>query len=83
MHKAHANIINLNKAKSKVLHVGGAAPSTAWAENGLRAAQGGSTWLQGDLTGAFQYLKWAYKKPGEGLFTRACSNKTRGNVSKV
>jgi len=35
--------------------------------------------LRGDLVEAFQYLKGAYKKDGEGLFTRACSNRTRGN----
>ncbi|KAK4827836.1 hypothetical protein QYF61_021973, partial [Mycteria americana] len=33
--------------------------------------------LQGDLPAAFQYLKGAYKKAGEGLFTRACSDRTR------
>ncbi|GAB0175530.1 hypothetical protein GRJ2_000018200 [Grus japonensis] len=27
--------------------------------------------LQGEVIAAFQYLKWAYKKAGEGLFTRA------------
>ena len=35
--------------------------------------------LRGDLIAAFLYLKEAYKKAGEGLFTRACSNRTRGN----
>ncbi|KFV20610.1 hypothetical protein N340_11933, partial [Tauraco erythrolophus] len=39
--------------------------------------------LQGDLIAAFQYLKGAYKKDGEGLFTRACTDKTRGNVFKL
>jgi len=29
--------------------------------------------LQGDLIAAFQYLKGACKKAGEGLFTRVCS----------
>ena len=28
---------------------------------------------------AFQYLKEAYRKAGEGLFLKACSNRTRGN----
>ena len=32
-----------------------------------------------DLTAAFQYLRGAYKEAGEGLFTRACSDRTRGN----
>ena len=29
------------------------------------------------------YLKGAYKKAGEGLFTRACSDRTRGNGFKL
>ena len=33
--------------------------------------------LQGDLMVAFQYLKGAYTKAEEGLFIRACSNRTR------
>ena len=33
--------------------------------------------LWGDLIAAFQYLKGAYRKAGEGLFTRACSGRTR------
>ena len=32
---------------------------------------------------AFQYLKGAYRKAGEGLFIRACSNRTRGNGFKL
>jgi len=39
--------------------------------------------LRGDLTAAFQYLKGAYKKDGEGLFTRVCSDRTRGNGCKL
>jgi len=39
--------------------------------------------LRGDLTVAFQYLKGAYKKAGEGLFTKACSDRTRGNGFKL
>ncbi|KAK4825521.1 hypothetical protein QYF61_000034 [Mycteria americana] len=34
--------------------------------------------LQGDLIAAFQYLKGAYKKDGDRLFNRACSDRTRG-----
>jgi len=30
--------------------------------------------FQGNLTVAFRYLKGAYRKTGEGLFTRACSD---------
>ena len=32
---------------------------------------------------AFQYLKGSYKKAKEGLFTRACSDRTRGNGFKL
>jgi len=39
--------------------------------------------LRGDLRVAFQYLKGAYRKDGEGLFTRVCSDRTRGNGSKL
>ncbi|KFQ70699.1 hypothetical protein N335_02312, partial [Phaethon lepturus] len=35
--------------------------------------------LQGDLTAAFQYLKEAYKKDGDRLFSRASNDRTRGN----
>ncbi|GAB0176408.1 hypothetical protein GRJ2_000106000 [Grus japonensis] len=38
--------------------------------------------LRGDLRAAFQYLKGAYRKAGDGLFTRACSDRTRGNDLK-
>ncbi|GAB0177954.1 mitochondrial enolase superfamily member 1 [Grus japonensis] len=39
--------------------------------------------LWGDLIAAFQYLKGAHKKSGEGLFTRACSDRTKGNSLKL
>jgi len=39
--------------------------------------------LWGDLRAAFQYLKGAYKKVGEGLFTRVDSDRTRGNGFKL
>jgi len=39
--------------------------------------------LWGDLTAAFQYLKGACSKDGEGLFTRLCSDRTRGNGCKL
>jgi len=35
--------------------------------------------LQGDLIAAFQYLKGAYRKDGENIFSRACGDRTRGN----
>jgi len=39
--------------------------------------------LWGHLVAAFQYLKAAYKKAGEGVFTRARSDRTRGNGFKL
>ncbi|PKU48009.1 hypothetical protein llap_1718 [Limosa lapponica baueri] len=39
--------------------------------------------FQGDLIMAFQYLKGAYRKDGEGLFVRECSDRMRGNGFKV
>ncbi|GAB0182074.1 mitochondrial enolase superfamily member 1 [Grus japonensis] len=39
--------------------------------------------LPGDLIVAFQYLKGACRKAGEGLFIRECSDRTRGNGFKL
>ncbi len=39
--------------------------------------------LKGDPIAAFQYLKGAYMKAGEGFFIRACSDRMRGNGSKL
>ncbi|KAK4824210.1 hypothetical protein QYF61_012124 [Mycteria americana] len=39
--------------------------------------------LQGDLIVAFQYLKGAYRKDGDRLFRRACSDRTRGDGFKL
>ncbi|KFW71742.1 hypothetical protein AS28_06626, partial [Pygoscelis adeliae] len=39
--------------------------------------------LWGDLIVAFQYLKEAYKKDGDKLFSRACSSRTSGNGFKL
>ncbi|KGL97090.1 hypothetical protein N301_03619, partial [Charadrius vociferus] len=39
--------------------------------------------LRGDLIAVFQYLKGAYRRAGEGLFTRACSDRMRGNGYKL
>jgi len=41
------------------------------------------TRLRGDLISAFQYLKGAYRKDGDGHFTRVCSDRTRGNGCKL
>ncbi|KAK4823677.1 hypothetical protein QYF61_005648 [Mycteria americana] len=39
--------------------------------------------LWGDLIEAFQYLKGAYEKDGDKLFSRACCDRTRGNGFKL
>jgi len=39
--------------------------------------------LRRDLIVAFQYLKGAYEKDGERLFSRACCDRTRGNGLKL
>jgi len=39
--------------------------------------------LQADLTAAFHYLKQVYKKDGDKLFSRACSDRTKGNGFKL
>ncbi|GAB0187650.1 hypothetical protein GRJ2_001230300 [Grus japonensis] len=39
--------------------------------------------LQGGLIVAYQYLKGAYRKDGEGLFIRECSDRTGGNGFKL
>jgi len=39
--------------------------------------------LQGDLIAAFQYLKGAYSKDGDNLFSKACCDKTRSNGFKL
>ena len=35
--------------------------------------------LQGDLIAVFQYLKGAYRKDGEKLFSRVCCDRIRSN----
>jgi len=39
--------------------------------------------LRGELIAAFQYLKGPYRKDGEGLFTRVCSDRIRENGCKL
>ena len=34
--------------------------------------------LRGNIIAAFQYLKGAYRKDGEGLFIRECSDMMKG-----
>jgi len=39
--------------------------------------------LRGDLIVAFQYLKTAYRKDGESLFSKDCCDRTRSNGFKL
>jgi len=39
--------------------------------------------LRRDLIAAFQFVQGVYEKAGEGLFTKACSGRTRGNGFKL
>ena len=39
--------------------------------------------LQGDLIVALQYLKGSYRKEGDRLFSRVCSDRTRENGFKL
>ncbi|KFQ64623.1 hypothetical protein N334_11910, partial [Pelecanus crispus] len=39
--------------------------------------------LRGDLIATFQYLKGAYRKDGENLFSKACCERTRNNGFKL
>jgi len=39
--------------------------------------------LQGDFIGAFQYVKGAYRKDEENLFSKACCDRTRSNNFKL
>ena len=52
-----------------------------WRELGLFSLEERRLWR--DTIAAFQYLKGAYKKAGEGLFIRACSNRMRRNGFKL
>jgi len=50
-------------------------------ELGLLSLEKTRVW--GDLIADFQCLRGAYKQAGEGCFTRACSDRTRGNDFKL
>jgi len=50
---------------------------------GVGAVQPGEEKVMGRPIAAFQYLKGAYRKAGEGLLTRACSDRTRSNGFKL
>jgi len=47
------------------------------------AVQPGKQKALGRPYSGFSVPEGAYKKAGEGLFTRACSNRTRGNDFKL
>jgi len=49
----------------------------------LKLFSQGKRRLWGHLIAAFQYQKGVHKKDGEGLFTRACSDRTMGNGFKL
>ena len=62
--------------------------SEGWSTSPTRTdwdSWGSSAWRssRGDLIAAFQYLKGAYRKAGEGLFIRACCDRMRGKGSKL
>jgi len=50
-----------------------------------RNSRGSSVWRRcwRALSAAFQYLKGAYRKDGEGLSIRACSDRMKGNGFKL
>ncbi|KFQ61536.1 hypothetical protein N334_13814, partial [Pelecanus crispus] len=50
-------------------------------ELGLFSLKKRSLW--GDLIVAFQYLKWAYRKDGNNLFSKACCDRTKSNGFKL
>ena len=50
----------------------------SWSYSARRREGSGET-----LITAFQYIKGAYKKDGDKLFSRACCNRTRGNGFKL
>ena len=50
-------------------------------ELGLFSLEQSRLWV--DLTVAFQYLKGAYSKDGENVFSRACCDSTGGNGFKL
>jgi len=39
--------------------------------------------LRGDLIATFQYVKEAYRKDGENIFSRACCDSSRSNGVKL
>jgi len=47
------------------------------------AVRPGEKKAPGDVIAAFQYLEGGYQKAGQGLFTRAWSDRTRGNGFKL
>jgi len=55
--------------------------SESWGCSAWRGECSGDTW--GHLIAAIQYFKGVYKNDAEQFFTRACSDRTRGNHFKL
>ncbi|GAB0175795.1 hypothetical protein GRJ2_000044700 [Grus japonensis] len=82
--------MKFNKAKCKVLHVGQGIPrlDREWIESspeekGIRVIQPGEEKAPGRSNCSLPVPEGAYKKAGEGLFARICSDRTRGNGLKL
>lgn len=62
---------------------GAGAPFLCGRAERLGVVQPGERRLWEDLSVAFQFSKKAFKKTGEGYFSRVCSDRTKGNGFKL